>query len=108
MRYIGLFLQDPLLVPWPVVVYLAEHLGIAEPSSVQYYTERKKTAYEHAWEIEQAFVYHSYDDPGWGRKFRTICERLGSLAYSVSVSSGAARSRSGRGLGGGEGVAAAS
>ncbi len=72
VRYIGLFLQDPLLVPWPVVVYLAEQLDIAEPSSVKWYIEREKTAYEHAWEIEQAFGYHSYDDPGWGRKFRTF------------------------------------
>ncbi|MCU1682971.1 MAG: transposase [Amycolatopsis sp.] len=36
------------------------------------YTERPKTAYEHAWEIEQAFGYHKYDDQAWGRKFRTF------------------------------------
>jgi hypothetical protein len=36
------------------------------------YTEREKTAYEHAWEIEHAFGYHKYDDPGWSRKFRTF------------------------------------
>ncbi|WSG86162.1 DUF4158 domain-containing protein [Streptomyces sp. NBC_01727] len=26
-------------------------------------TERPKTAYEHAWEIRDAYGYHLYDDP---------------------------------------------
>ncbi|MEV4250017.1 DUF4158 domain-containing protein [Streptosporangium canum] len=29
VRYKGLFLEDPLAVPWPVVDYLAEQLGMA-------------------------------------------------------------------------------
>ncbi len=72
VRYVGLFLQDPLAVPWPVVEYLAEQLGIGDPSCVKKYTEREKTAYEHAWEIQEAFGYHPYEDREWGRKFRTF------------------------------------
>ncbi|MFI5635042.1 DUF4158 domain-containing protein [Streptomyces sp. NPDC051664] len=73
VRYIGRFLpDDPLDVPWAVVEYLGEQLGIEDVSCVKQYTERKPTAYEHAWEIRDAYEYHEYDDPEWGRKFRTF------------------------------------
>ncbi|MFJ7271998.1 Tn3 family transposase [Streptomyces sp. NPDC099050] len=72
VRYVGLFLEDPLVVPWPVVEHLTAQLGIEDPSCVKRYTERPKTAYEHAWEIRDAYGYHPYDDPEWGRKFRTF------------------------------------
>ncbi|WSQ82564.1 DUF4158 domain-containing protein (plasmid) [Streptomyces sp. NBC_01213] len=72
VRYVGLFLEDPLAVPWPVVEHLAAQLGVEDPSCVKRYTERLKTAYEHAWEIRDAYGYHPYDDPEWGRKFRTF------------------------------------
>jgi Domain of unknown function (DUF4158) len=73
VRYIGRFLpDDPLDVPWVVVEYLPEQLGIEDVSCVKQYTERKPTAYEHAWEIRDAYEYHEYDDPEWGRKFRTF------------------------------------
>ncbi len=68
----GLFLRDPLAVPWPVVVYLAEQLGIGDPPCVGRYTERESTAYEHDWEIQEAFGYHAYVDREWGREFRTF------------------------------------
>ncbi|MFJ2420005.1 DUF4158 domain-containing protein [Streptomyces brevispora] len=55
-----------------VVEYLGEQLGIEDVSCVKQYTERKPTAYEHAWEIRDAYEYHEYDDPEWGRKFRTF------------------------------------
>ena len=54
VRYVGLFLEDPLAVPWPVVEHLAAQLDIEDPSVVKRYTERLKTAYEHAWEIRDA------------------------------------------------------
>jgi hypothetical protein len=44
VRYIGLFLEDPLEVPWPVVEYLAQQLGTNDPSCVKQYVERAKTA----------------------------------------------------------------
>jgi len=72
VRYLGLFLEDPLDVPWPVVEYLAEHLGVEDASCVKRYTERLKTAYEHAWEIRDAYGYYQFEDHEWGRKFRTF------------------------------------
>ncbi|WUP32811.1 DUF4158 domain-containing protein [Streptomyces europaeiscabiei] len=36
------------------------------------YTERKPTAYEHAWEIRDAHAYHEYEDAEWSRRFRTF------------------------------------
>ncbi|WP_405393899.1 Tn3 family transposase [Streptomyces gougerotii] len=73
VRYIGRFLpDDPLDVPWAVVEYLGEQLGIEDVSCVKQYNERKPTAYEHAWEIRDAYEYHEYDDAEWGRKFRTF------------------------------------
>ncbi|WP_143678026.1 DUF4158 domain-containing protein, partial [Streptomyces rhizosphaericus] len=63
VRYIGRFLpDDPLDAPWPVVEHLAAQLGIEDPSVVKRYTERPKTAYEHAWEIRDAYEYHEYED----------------------------------------------
>jgi hypothetical protein len=73
VRYIGRFLpDDPLEAPSPVVEHLAAQLGIEDPSVVKRYTERPKTAYEHAWEIRDAYEYHEYDDPEWSRRFRTF------------------------------------
>jgi hypothetical protein len=37
VRYIGLFLEDPLAVPWSVVEHLAAQLGIEDPSVVKQY-----------------------------------------------------------------------
>lgn len=69
VRYIGRFLpDDPLDSPWPVVEHLAGQLGIEDPSAVKRYTERPKTAYEHAWEIRDAYEYHEE----WSRRFRTF------------------------------------
>lgn len=72
VRYIGLFLEDPLDVPWPVVDHLAEQLEIEDVSQIKRYTERKPTAYEHAWEIRDAYGYHQFEDHEWGRKFRAF------------------------------------
>ncbi|MGW0595410.1 DUF4158 domain-containing protein [Streptosporangium sp. NPDC002607] len=43
VRYKGLFLEDPLNVPWPVVDYLAEQLGIGDASVVKKYAVRPQT-----------------------------------------------------------------
>lgn len=61
VRYVGVFLADPLDVPWPVVEYLAEQLGIGDPSCVKRYVERPKTAYEHAWEIRAAYGFRVFE-----------------------------------------------
>ena len=71
VRYVGLFLlDDPLAVPWEVIDYLAEQLGIPDSSVIKRYTERKPTAYEHSWEIRKRYGYREFDDPHWGREFR--------------------------------------
>jgi hypothetical protein len=53
VRNLGMFLADPLDVPVELVEYLAEQLGIDDPSCVKRYTEREKTKLEHAWEIQR-------------------------------------------------------
>jgi hypothetical protein len=62
VRYKGLFLEDPLAVPWPVVDYLADQLGIGDASQAKKYAERPKTTYEHAWVIRNTYGYHAFDD----------------------------------------------
>ncbi|MEV8547009.1 Tn3 family transposase [Streptomyces sp. NPDC051572] len=72
VRYIGLFLEDPLDVPWPVIEHLGEQLEIEDVSQIKRYTERKPTPYEHAWEIREAYGYHLYEDHDQGRRFRAF------------------------------------
>ena len=72
VRYVGLFLEDPLAVPWPLIEHLGQELGIEDVACIKQYTERLKTAYEHAWEIRDAYGYHQYEDPESGRLFRTF------------------------------------
>jgi hypothetical protein len=105
VRYVGLFLQDPLAVPWSAVEYLAEQLGVTDASCVKRYTEREKTAYEHAWEIQEAFGYHPYEDREWGRKFRTfLYGRAWTHAEGpVALFNHADNGASGRGADGGSG-----
>ncbi|GLX01882.1 hypothetical protein Misp02_59680 [Microtetraspora sp. NBRC 16547] len=62
VRFKGLFLEDPLSVPWPVVDYLAEQLGIGDPSQVKRYTVRAQTAYKHKWMIRDAYGYRVFAD----------------------------------------------
>ncbi|WP_327151567.1 Tn3 family transposase [Nocardia sp. NBC_01329] len=62
VRYLGLFLADPLDVPADLVAYLAEQLDIADPGCVSAYTEREKTKLEHAWEIQTVCELTSFAD----------------------------------------------
>jgi Domain of unknown function (DUF4158) len=63
VRFVGLFLADPLDVPAVVVDYLAGQLGIADASSVKRYAERQSTQWEHAAEIRQAYGYRDLLPP---------------------------------------------
>jgi hypothetical protein len=47
VRYVGMFLDDPLQVPVELLNYLAEQLQIDDPSCVKSYGEREKTPFEH-------------------------------------------------------------
>jgi hypothetical protein len=62
VRYVGRFLEDPLDVPWPVAEYVAAQLGIADASCVKRYTDRPMTAYEHAWQIREAYGLRVFED----------------------------------------------
>ena len=77
VRYLGVFLEDPLAVPWPVVEYLAEQLGMDDPSCVKRYAERPKTAYEHAWEIRDAYGYRMFDEASGRRGVPPVPARPG-------------------------------
>ena len=55
VRYVGLFLVNPLDVPAEVLEFVAGQLDIADPSCVKCYTERDKTRFDHAWEIQRAY-----------------------------------------------------
>ena len=54
VRNLGMFLADPLDVPSELVGYLAEQLGIEDPSFLPEYLERRPTRFEHQAEIQQA------------------------------------------------------
>ena len=60
MRFLGLFLADPLDVPDEVIGYVAAQLKIDDLSNISAYGEREKTAYEHAWEIRRAYGYREF------------------------------------------------
>lgn len=53
VRWVGMFLEDPLDVPAAVLDFMAEQLGVADPSCVKRYTERAKTRFDHQWEIRR-------------------------------------------------------
>lgn len=53
VRWTGAFLEDPLDVPVVVLDFMAEQLGVADPSCVKKYTERTKTRFDHQWEIRR-------------------------------------------------------
>jgi len=55
VRWLGVFLEDPLDVPVAVLDFVSEQLGIADPSQVKRYTERAKTKLDHQWEIRQVY-----------------------------------------------------
>ncbi|MFC7424632.1 DUF4158 domain-containing protein [Nocardia tengchongensis] len=55
VRFVGMFLPDPVDVPGEVIEYLAEQLEIADPTCVTSYLDRKPTRYEHQGQIIRAY-----------------------------------------------------
>jgi hypothetical protein len=86
VRYLGVFLEDPLDVPWVVVDYLATQLEIEDSSCVKRYTARLKTAYEHAWEIREAYGFAVFEDEEVAAGFRVF---LDGRAWTNSEGPGA-------------------
>ena len=63
VRWLGMFLEDPLDVPGGVLDFVAgQQLGMADPSTVKRYTEREHTRFEHQWEIRKDRGYREFDD----------------------------------------------
>ena len=62
VRWLGMFLGDPLDVPGEVLDFIAGQLGMADPSRVKRYTEREKTRFDHQWEIRRARGYREFAD----------------------------------------------
>jgi hypothetical protein len=60
VRMLGAFLDDPVDVPVEVVDYVAEQLGIGDPSGLKAYTEREKNRFEHVWEIRRRYGYSDF------------------------------------------------
>lgn len=60
VRHLGAFLDDPLDVPTAVIDFVAEQVGVSDPSSVKRYLERKQTRFEHQWEITQVYGFLPY------------------------------------------------
>jgi Domain of unknown function (DUF4158) len=62
VRHLGMFLPDPLDVPLELVEYLAEQLGIDDPSCVKSYLDRRMTRFEHADEVQQEYGLTAFAD----------------------------------------------
>jgi hypothetical protein len=62
VRYLGMFLPDPLEVPAVVLDRLASQLQIADPSCVKRYTERRTTPFEHRDEIKAAYGLREFSE----------------------------------------------
>jgi len=61
VRCLGTFLNDPIDVRSAVLDFVADQMGIADPSCVKTYTTREMTRFEHRWEISQAGRWQDLD-----------------------------------------------
>jgi TnpA family transposase len=55
VRWLGMFLEDPLDVPGEVLAFVAGQLGMADPAVVKRYTGRVKTKSDHPQEIRRRY-----------------------------------------------------
>jgi TnpA family transposase len=58
VRWLGTFLE----VPGAVLDFVAGQLEVADPSQVKRYTERRKTRFDHQWEIRRACKLKEFTD----------------------------------------------
>src|SRR5260221_4673354 len=66
VRFLGLFLGDPLAVPMGAIRYVAAQLGIEDLSCLTRYAERTQTQWDHQAEISRRFGYHEWNEPRGG------------------------------------------
>lgn len=62
LRFLGLFLGDPLAVPVGAVTYVASQIGITDLAELPRYAERIQTQWDHQAEIRRRFGYHEWND----------------------------------------------
>lgn len=62
VRFVGMFLPDPVNVPDEVVIYLAKQLDIDTIDQLRRYTERRSTRFEHQEEIRVALGLTDFSD----------------------------------------------
>ena len=60
VRWLGTFLEDPLDVPGVVLEFVAEQLGVEDPSQVKRYTKRRPTPFDHQQEIRKACQWKDF------------------------------------------------
>jgi hypothetical protein len=60
VRMLGTFLADPGYVPHVAVEYVAEQMGVADPSCIKNYPDRLPTQHEHAREIRGLLGYREF------------------------------------------------
>ncbi|MEV6332663.1 Tn3 family transposase [Streptomyces sp. NPDC051909] len=60
VRYLGVFLDDPSDIPAEVADYLAEQLGIEDPSVLKAYGERENTRLDHVRELRRLLEYREF------------------------------------------------
>ncbi len=61
VRYLGLFLSDPTAVPAGAVDYIAKQIGVADPSCLKHYLDRRPTRFAHAAEIADQYRYRDFN-----------------------------------------------
>lgn len=62
VRYLGMFLADPVAVPSELVAYLGEQLDIDDPSCLGEYMVRRTTRFEHQAEIVTSYGLVAFAD----------------------------------------------
>jgi Domain of unknown function (DUF4158) len=60
LRFLGVFLVDPVNIPIGVIAYMATQLGIADPQCIVRYAERIQTQQEHTLEIRKYSGYKEF------------------------------------------------
>jgi len=66
VRFLGLFLDDPLAVPMGAIRYVPTQLGIEDLTMLTRYAGRTQTQWNHQAEIRSRFGYHDWNEPRGG------------------------------------------
>ena len=85
VRFLGTFLPNPTHVPATVVTYVAQQLGLDDPTCLEHYHSRD-THWDHAREIQKSYGYRDFHDPREGfRLVRWLYSRAWLSAERPSV-----------------------